>query len=160
MKPETKQKVFVWLYRTFTYFVPGGIAIWQFLIETLVDKEVTVTQKLGVGGIFTIALMAIIAVYFYGRHFKKKITELNNEILVCLDEDKKKELVLLKQKIESKQEMFHNACFIAPFIAFWLLLVCVENGVMSLRGTMLFVCISMAVGMGFNGVAQWMKGKK
>ena len=160
MTNEQKATVFKWLYRSFEYYVPAGIALWQFLIETLISKDVTITQKIGVSGIFVLVIMVIIGVYFYGRHFKTAINKVTNELLECTDDEKKKELVAEKRKIESKQEIFRNACFLAPFILVWLVACLIEKQVVSLRGTMLFICISMATGMGFNGISQYFKNKK
>lgn len=160
MTNETKSTIFKWLYRSFEYYVPCGIALWQFLISALINKEITVMQKIGVGSVFVLIIIAIIGVYFYGKHFKVSITNLTNQILECLDDTKKAELIAQKKKIESQQEIFRNACFIAPFILMWLICALIENGVVSLRGTLLFICLSMGAGMGFNGLSQHFKTKK
>ena len=159
MTNETKSTVCKWLYRSFEYYVPCGIALWQFLISSLINEEITVTQKVGVSGIFVLVIIAVIGVYFYGRHFKTSITKVTNEILECLDDTKKAELIAQKKSIESKQEIFRNACFLAPFILMWLLCSLIENGVVSLRGTLLSICLSMGAGMGFNGLGQYFKNK-
>ena len=159
MKTETKSKIFTWLYRTFTYIVPGGYALWAFLIEKLFDSKVTLVDKLGLGGICVFIIMVLIAVFFYGRHLKKKIAKITDECIMCLDQTKKSELVQKKKKAEAKQEIFRNLCFLVPFIVVWLVLCVVEKGVISLRGTMLGVCLSMATGLGFNGIAQWIKSR-
>lgn len=160
MTNETKSTIFKWLYRSFEYYVPCGIALWQFLISSLINKEITVMQKVGVGGVFVLVIIAIIGVYFYGKHFKTSITKVTNEILECTDDTKKVDLITQKRKIESQQEIFRNACFLAPFMLMWLLCALIENGVVSLRGTLLFICLSMGTGMGFNGLAQHFKNKK
>lgn len=159
MKAETKYSIFIWLYRTFCYFVPAGYALWDFLIKNLIDNDITITQKLGISGIFTIVIIFLIAVFFYGRHLKKQISKYTDLCIECTDDAKKKEYVALKHKAESKQEMFRNLCFIAPFILGWLLMACVEKGVVSIRGMLMAVSLSMATGFGFNGIAQWIKNK-
>lgn len=159
MSNKTKQSIFTWLYRTFTYFVPGGVALWSFFIEKMIDKEVSTFDKIGISGIVVLAIMIIIAVFFYGKHLRKKITDITNQCIECTDNTKKAELVAQKKKYEARQEMFHNACFIAPFIIAWLLVSMIEKGVVSLRGTLMIVSTSMCVGLGFNGVAQGMKSK-
>ena len=58
-----------------------------------------------------------------------------------------------------KQEMFRNACFVAPFIIAWFIVSMIEKQVVSLRGMLMIVSISMCAGLGFNGVAQWIKAK-
>ena len=159
MSNETKTKIFTWLYRVFTYIVPGGYALWAFLIEKLIDKEVTVMSKLGLTGICVLVIMIIIAIFFYGRHLKKQIAKVTDECIMCVDQTKKVELVDKKKKFEAKQELFRNICFLAPFIIAWIVLCVVEKGIVSLRGTMLGVCLSMSTGLGFNGIAQWIKSK-
>lgn len=159
MSNETKGKIFTWLYRVFTYLVPGGYVLWAFLIDRLIAKDVTVADKLGLTGIFVGAIMIVIAVFFYGRHLKKQIAKITDECIVCVDNAKKLELVEQKKKYEAKQEIFRNACFLAPFILVWAVLCMVEKGVVSLRGTLMFVCLSMATGFGFNTTAQWIMSK-
>lgn len=160
MNNSVKVKIFTWLYRTFCYFVPGGVALWLFLIESLIDKEISILAKIGMGGIFIIVIMFVIAIYFYGKHFKTSINKVTNEILECLDNNKKTELIAKKRKLEAKQEMFRNICFVAPFVIMWVLCTLIENKIISLRGTLMTICLSMAVGVGLNGVAQWLKTKQ
>ena len=159
MSNELKEKILLWGYRIFSYIVPGGFALWTFVIEKLIDNNVSLATKMGVSGMFMLALMVIIAVYFVGRHFRNKITKLNNKILEELDNDKKAILIAKKRKIESMQEIYHNAIFIAPFLGMFLLVLMVEKQMVSIRGILGFVCISMAIGMGFNGVKQWLHSK-
>ena len=80
-----KEKVTKWLYRIFTYLVPGGIALYTFLIEKLISKDISITAKLGISGIFVLIIVVLIAVYFLGKHFRKRITKLTDEIIMCLD---------------------------------------------------------------------------
>lgn len=159
MSVGTKSKIFTWIYRTFMYFVPCGIALWQFLIETLIKNDVTIMQKIGISGVFIIAIIFVIAVFFYGKHLRKKEKSIDDKLLVCIDNEKKKELIKEKHKWQFRQEMFRNICFMAPFIIAWIVMSAVEKKVVSLRGTLMIVSISMAIGLGFNGVAQWLKGK-
>lgn len=156
---ETKQKVFTWLSRIFTLFVPSGVVLWTFLIEKLIDNNVSVMSKLGLSGIVILAIMVVLAVYFYNRHLKKKITKLTNDCIECLDNEQKHELVEKKKKCEARKEILHDFCFLVPFILIWLVLCFVEKGVVSLRGTMLIVCISMSAGFGFSCVTEWLKSK-
>lgn len=154
-----KQKIFIWLYRTFCYFVPCGLTLWSFLIENLLNKEVTIMSKMGVSGIFVLAIIGIIGIFFYGKHLRATISKTTNEILECLDDSKKAELIAKKKKYEARQEIFHNACFVAPFVLIWLLCVLIESKVISLRGTFMTISLSMLSGLGFNCVAQALKQK-
>ena len=159
MNNKTKEQIFTWLYRIFCYFVPGGVGLWSFFIEKLIDNEVSTFDKVGISGIVVLCIMVVIAIYFYGKHLRNKITNITNQCIECVDNTKKAELVASKRKYEAKQEMFHNACFVAPFIIAWLLVSMIEKGVVSLRGTLMIVSISMFIGLGFNGVAQGIKSK-
>lgn len=159
-KQKIKEQVFLWLYRTFTYFVPGGIAIYSFLIESLLKEDITVMQKIGVAGITTLAIILIIGIYFYNRHFKLAITKVTNEILECMNDENKAKLILKKRKLEASQDLFHNVCFVGVFVILWLLFSTLEKGIISLRGTLMTICVSMATGLGFNGVLQFLKTHK
>ena len=154
------EKLFMWLSRIFTYFVPSGIALYTFLITKLIDKDVSLTAKIGVSGIFVLVIVVIIAIYFLGKHFRKKLAKINDEILVCIDNSKKIELINKRKKVEAKQEMFHNAIFLAPFLICYLIVFMIEKSMLDMRGTLFFVCASMVVGFGFNGVKQWLYTKE
>ena len=159
-KNNLMQNIFIWLYRIFSFFVPGGIALYTFLISSLLKEEVSVVQKIGVVGVFTLIVMAIIAVYFVGKHFKNSLNKITNEILECMDNETKTKLIARKRKIEAKQELFRNLCFLVPFIILWLLCVTIEKGIISLRGTLMFICLSMGAGFGFNNIVQVIKTQK
>ena len=159
MENKVKEKVFTWLYRTFTYIVPSGIMLWSFVIEKLFKKDVSLMAKLGVSGTFVLVVMVIIGAFFYNKRLVKKITDITNQCIECVDNEEKSKLVEKKKKLEMKLDIFHNLCFIVPFIVVWAILCFVENGVVSLRGTMLVICSSMAVGFGFNVIAGLLKAK-
>lgn len=156
---ELKQKIFVWLHWVFSYIVPGGVALWSCVIEKLLDKEITIVNKVGITGVFVMAVMVIIAVFFYNKHLNKKITDLTNRCIECIDNEEKARLVEQKKKMEVRLEIFHNICFVVPFVIVWLVLCFVESGVVSLRGTMLVICSSMATGLGLNTIAGFLKTK-
>ena len=82
-----KEKIFTWLYRIFTFLVPSGIAIYTFLLEKLLDNNVSVMGKVGVGGVFILIVIAIIAVFFFGKFLKKKISKITDQIIVCIDNE-------------------------------------------------------------------------
>lgn len=155
-----KKSIFTWLYRSFCYFVPCGIALWTFLIDNLLNKEIGIMTKMGMSGLLILAVIFLISIYFYKKHLKISITKVTNEILECLDAKKKKELIAKKRKYEAKQEIFNNVCFVAPFVLIWLLCSLIETKVISLRGTFMLFSISMAIGLGFNCIAQSIKIKQ
>jgi len=169
-----KEKVFTWLYRIFTFFVPGGVVLYTCLIEKLIDQEVSYFTKIGFVGIFVLVLMIIIAVFFLGKYFKKRLQGFQNDIntamkniMLTADETEKAQLTQNLQTLDTKlrrtqmqQDIFHNLCFIAPFVIAWIVLGLVENGLLSIRGTLSVITISMAVGLGFNFIALYVKNKK
>ena len=55
-----KEKIITWVYRTFSYIIPGGIALYTFLIDKLLDSNVSVTAKIGVSGIFCLVIILLI----------------------------------------------------------------------------------------------------
>lgn len=169
-----KEQIFTWLYRVFTFFVPGGIMLWTCLIEKLIDQEVSYFTKIGFVGIFVIVIMIIIAVFFLGKHYRKRLQKLQNfinermkDIMLATTEEAKNELTQTLQvlnynlkKTQARQEIFHNICFLAPFVIAWIVMGMVENGILSMRGTLAVVTISMATGLGFNFISQYIKTKK
>ena len=159
MKAETKQKIFIWLYRIFCYLVPCGYALWDMLIKNLINDEITITQKLGISGIFALIVIVVVAIFFFGKFLNKRKEKYTDLCIECTDDTKKKEYVAKKRKVESVQELFKNICFIAPFIIAWLVMSAVEKDIISIRGMLMAVSISMATGFGFNGIAQWIKNK-
>lgn len=142
------------------YLVPGGVALWEMLISTLINNNVTVMQKIGVGGIFVIAIILIVAVFFYGKHLNRTIEKITNQCIECIDNEKKKELIIKKRKAEAKRDLFSNAIFVSIFVIAWLIVACIEKQVIAIRGTLMIVVISMATGLGFNGIAQYVKVKE
>lgn len=147
-----KETIMKWLYRVFCYFVPSGIAIWTMLIDNMISKESSTLSKVTGAGIFTLVLIVLIAVFFFGRHLKRKQQQYVDDIIVCTDDEKKKELISKKQKIEKIQDIFANACFVAPFVILWWVCGAIETGVVSLRGTLMAVSMSMLIGLGINVV--------
>lgn len=162
MSIKLKEEISKWLYRSFMYFVPGGFALYTFVIEKLMDDNVSWVGKIGVSGIFIVAVMFLIAVFFLGKYFRKRVSNITNQILECMDDAQKLVLIEKKRKIEAKQELFHNAIFLAPFVIIYVLLILVEKQTISLRGTFGTICISMAIGMGFSVLEQYLhvKGAK
>lgn len=141
-------------YRIFTYLVPSGMVIWSCVIDKLLDDEITLAQKLGCSGLVVLVACVIIAVVFLGRHFTKTIKNLNDKILICTDDAQKKELVANRKQVEKWQATFKNACFVAPFIVGLIVVNLLESKILSLRGSLTVIVISLCTGFGFNTVAQ------
>lgn len=162
MSLNLKEKILKVAYRAFMYFIPCGIALYIFVAEKLLNKEVSYIGKIGVTGMFIVVVMFIIAVFFLGKHFKKQISKVSDQILVCMNNEQKEALIIKKKKIESFQELFSNIIFITPFVIFYFALMLVEKQAISLRGIFGTIAISMAIGLGFNGLKQYLhiKGAK
>lgn len=154
-----RETILKWLYRTFEYIVPSGLVLYSFVIKKLFDNGVSIMSKIGFVGIITIAVIFLIGVWFYKKSFRTKINKLTNELLECIDNEKKAELVAEKKKTEAKQEYFENICFVAIFIILWLLCVCIEKGAFSLRGTLFAIALSMSAGLGLDGLNKWLSNR-
>lgn len=151
---STSQNVLLIFYRIFTYLFPSGLLLWNLVIDKLIRNDVSVVEKIGFSGLFLLIVMALIAVIMLGRHFRKTIEKLNDKIIDCADEEKKRELIEKKKKVKKWQEIYRNACIVAPFIIALVLVIMIEKGMISLRGTLTMITISLCTGFGFNTVAQ------
>lgn len=145
-----KDSILKWIYRVFCYIVPSGIALWTMLIDNMVNPNTSVWSKISGAGIFALVVIVLIAVFFFGRYLKKKQQAIVDEIIVCTDDAKKQELIAKKKKVEKAQDIFANVCFIAPFVVLWIVCGAIETGVVSLRGTLMAISISMLIGLGVN----------
>lgn len=141
-------------YRIFTYLFPSGLMLWCLVVDKLLSNEVSLMAKIGCGGIFFIVALLVVAVVMLGRHFKNTIEDLNDKLIDCVDMDKKKELLEKKKKVRKWQEIYRNACIVAPFVAILLLVNLLESGIVTFRGMLTAVTLSMCVGFGFNVIAQ------
>lgn len=144
------EKVFLWLYRTGCYFIPGGTALWCFVIENLVDKDVSVMAKIGCSGVFVLALMVFITIFFANKAFKSKNQKYEKEAIKELDNDKKKEIIAKWEKNERNEELFHNTIFLVIFICLAFLVTLLESKIVSLRGVLWFMVGSISAGLGCN----------
>lgn len=141
-------------YRVFTYLFPAGLLMWNLVIEKLVSNDVSIGAKLGCSGLFLLIVMALIAVIMVGRHFKKSIEKINEKLLDCTDAEKKEELKEKKQTLKKWQSIYRNICLVTPFIIGLILVNLIEKGVVSFRGTLMVIVISLCIGFGFNTIAQ------
>ena len=145
-----KNTIMKWAYRVFSYIVPSGIALWTMLIENMISKETSVMSKVTGAGIFALVVIVLISVFFFGRFLKKKQQAIVDEIIICTDDAKKLELIEKKAKVEKAQDVFANICFVAPFVVLWIVCGSIEKGVVSLRGTLMAISVSMLTGLGIN----------
>lgn len=147
------------LFRAFTYIIPLAIFIWCFVIENAMSKEIGIWTKIGCGGIVVLIIVLLFLVHFVKKSFNKKISKLADKILMCTDETHKLELIKQKRKLEGRQELFGNICLIVPFIVVLMLVNMIETQLISLRGILFAVVISMIIGLVFNIFLQQEKVK-
>lgn len=150
----TSENLLLMVYRIFSYLVPSGMIIWSCVIDKILDPEITLIQKIGCSGLVVLIGCVIIAVIFLGRHFTKTIKKLNDKILICIDDEKKKQLIEKRKQVEKWQAIFKNACFVAPFIIALIVCNLLESKILSLRGSLTIIVISLCTGFGFNFIAQ------
>jgi len=142
--------LFLFLFRLFSYVIPLLIVIWCFVIENIINKEVTIWAKIGCAGIVALVIVFLFAIHFIKKHFNKKLSKLTDKIIMCTDESKKLVYIKKKRKVEMWQELFGNICIIIPFAVLLALINMIETQMLSLRGIFFFVVISMIVGFVFN----------
>lgn len=141
-------------YRVFTWLFPCGLLVWNLIIDKLIDKNVSVVARIGCGGLFLLIALIIVAVIMLKKHFDKTIEQLNDKLLDCTDDEKKRELLAKKKDVKKQREIFKNACLLAPFIIVLVAVNLLENGLVTFRGTLMTIVLSMCAGFGFNCVAQ------
>lgn len=174
MDRTTREKVFAILYYGFSVAVPAITTLWTFVIQKLMDDEVSITAKWGIGGTFTLVICFVVIAILIGKMFTKKaakidesIKEINDKILLSTSETNKTEFInqrrtldVKKQKIDSAYSIYKNLFIVAPFILFYLVLKMVEQQVISLRGTFFIIMMSLIAGLGVNLSDQLIKIKE
>ena len=145
-----KQNYLQFCYRVFTYVFPIGLVLWSLVIDKLLDNNVSVMAKWGCAGTFALIIIALIGVYLIKKMFRKKLDKINDKLLNCVDDEKKKELVKAKNKTRKWQELFSNFCLIVPFVVAYVLVCLIEKAMISVRGGLLSMLISFGIGFIFN----------
>lgn len=150
----TFENVLLVLYRACTYLFPAGLLLWNLVIDKLIDKNVSFMAKIGCGGLFLLIAFVLIAVIMLGIHFKRAIERINEKLIDCVDSEQKQKLVEQKKKIRKHQAIYRNSCLIAPFIIVLVAVTLLEQKLVTFRGTLTLIVLSMAAGFGFNISAQ------
>lgn len=150
----TSENVLLLFYRVFTYLFPSGLLLWNLVIDKLLNKDISVLQKIGFGGIFLLIIMLIVGVFILGRYFKRTLENLTDKIIECTDDEKKQKLIAKKKQVRKWQETFRNACLVAPFVIALILVNFIEKGALQVRGTLMLIVGSLCAGFGFNITAQ------
>ena len=112
MSNELKEKIFYWLSFTFTYIAPTLFTLYTFVIEKALDANVSVMAKVGVGGVFLLAVLAITAIFLYNKWLNKRIEKVRDKMIESTNTAEKLELKKKKHKLEAKLDLFHNVIFL------------------------------------------------
>lgn len=141
-------KILLWLYRIMSYFVPCGITLYTFVIENMFNKEVTLATKIGASGIFVIAILIIISIFFVNQAFINTEKKLEKSSIKEVDLEKRKQIIEKWEKIENYHKIFNQLIMLVVLVGITALIYMVEKSLINLRGTMIFICISFATGTG------------
>lgn len=146
------QYLFKWLYRTLSYFIPAGILLYTFVIENLMNKEITWYAKLGVSGIFVLVILIFVCIFIINNLFIKRAKYYEEMSIKEIDLEKRAEYIKKWNSVEKYHTLFKQCLILVVFICLTLLISLLETKLLALRGTMITICISFGVGTGFNFV--------
>ena len=138
------------LKRTFTYYMPIFTFTYATIIEKLTDENVSIMAKLGASGIVAMICFVLMLVYFVKKGYKKKIDDLNDKLLECIDMEQKRALIEEKKKTKSAYEIFNNIVFVVPFVVALFLVILIEQKMIAIKGVLFGVVIELVVGLGLN----------
>lgn len=151
------ETLLLWVYRTLSYFLPGGIMLWTFVIENMLSEEVSWTSKLGASGIFILVVMIILCIFFVNKEFTKREQKYEKLSIKEIDLQKREEYIKKWKVVEKNHEIFKNILMLAVLLTLTLLISLLETKLLSLRGTMITICTSFAGGTGINVIYKNMK---
>ena len=154
------ETILKWAYRTLCYFFPSGVLLWSFVIENALSDEVSVITKVGVCGVFMLAILLCMCVFMVNRAFNKKEKELRNASIEEVDLEKRKETIGKLKRLDNRHDLFKCLVFLGVLVAITLVVAMLESKLLSLRGTMIAICISFASGTGCMVAFQSLKTKR
>lgn len=142
------EKVLKWVYRTLSYYLPCGFILYNFVIENLLSSEVSVMSKLGVSGVFVLAILIVLCIFFTNKAYTKKERELEKLSIKAVDLKEREELIKKWEKTEKNHSIFKNLIMLAIIIVLTILVALLESKILSFRGTMIAFTISFLGGQG------------
>ena len=154
------ETLFFWLYITFSYIATGGILLWTFVIENILNDEVTLIAKLGATGIFVLAICLIIGIVVINKLFTKREQKYEKLSIKEIDTNKRAEYILKWSNTEKWHNIFKQCLMFGTLVMLTLLVGLLETKLLALRGTMTTIVISYAIGLIFFVVYENIKLKK
>lgn len=148
-----------WLHLICSYIAPAGLLFYTFVIENILNKEVTVMTKLGAGGIFVLAVCIIICIVVFNKLFTKREQKFEKLSIKEIDLKKREEYILKWSNTEKYHNIFKQGIMLAVLVMITLLVGLLESKLIALRGTMTTLCILYGVGMIFYSMYQNVKQK-
>lgn len=134
----------------FSLIIPNCIALYFFVIEKLIDTQITIADKITSCSIFVIIILIIVALIFFNKLLNSKYKKYEKLAIMELNNDIKKTYIKKMQTYDSIKNIYHNILSISPFLIIWLLVVLIERKIISLRGILAIISISMVIGLIFN----------
>lgn len=177
MSNELKTKITTCLSFIFTYIVPGGWALWTFVIEKIISQDIPATAKIGgIMGVLVLGALLICAVIFYGKWLNKRIEtatkrkdEINDSLITMLANqnttnmqplvDEKQALTIKIAKIKAHKDIFKNIILVVPFVALYIAFKMMADSLVNMANVIGVIALSMSTGFGLNGVTQYLKVK-
>lgn len=142
------EKVLKWVYRTLCYYLPCGFILYNFVIENLLSNEVSIMSKIGVSGVFVLAILIILCIFFVNKAYNKKESELEKLSIKAIDLQEREKLITEWEKTEKNHSIFKNLIMLAIVVVLTILVALLESKILSLRGTMIAFTMSFLSGEG------------
>ena len=153
-------KILLWLYRIMSYFVPCGITLYTFVIENILNKEVTIMTKIGASGLFVIGILVVIGIFFVGSTFTRAEKELEKKSIKEIDLNKRAEYIKKWEQVENRHKIFNQIITLSVLVGITALIYMIEKSLINLRGTMIFICMSYGSGIGCLTISKNMEFSK
>lgn len=154
------ETVFFWLHIFFSYIATGGLLLYTFVIENILNDEVTLIAKLGATGIFILAICLVIGVVIINKLFAKREEKFEKLSIKEIDTNKRAEYILKWESTEKWHNIFKQCLMLGVLVMLTLLVGLLETKLLAFRGTMTTITISYAIGLVFFGIYENYKLKK
>lgn len=142
------ENILKWLGIVFSYICPAMVLFVSFVLENLLSTEVSPMTKIGVSGVFVLVVVLFLAIFLLNRFFDKKLQAIDHQIKIELDNSVKVQLIAKQSKLENLKDLFKSLIVLAVLVVITILVALLESKLLELRGTMVAICISFAVGTG------------
>ena len=153
------EKLFYWLHLGLSYFAPSGLLLYGFVIENILNKEITIWNKVGVCGIFAMIICIILCISLVNKGFDKKQQKLQQLSIKEIDLTKREEYIKKWNKITLIHDLFKQGITLSILVVITLVVAMLESKLLALRGTLTAICIMYASGTICYGVHKNLKGE-